>query len=68
MPNNLILKSKIVEHFRIQGAAAKAWKMSEPRLSRIITGLTEPTEEELELFKRDLGVDFFRERKGPGAP
>ena len=67
MPN-LLLKSRIVERFRIQGAAAKAWKMSEPRLSRIITGLSEPTDDERRLFERDLGRDCFpRREEGPQA-
>ena len=56
--SNLFLKARIIERFRIQGAAAKAWQMSEPSLSRIVTGLSEPTREERELFKRDLGIDF----------
>jgi hypothetical protein len=56
---NLPLKARIVERFRIQGVAARLWKMSEPRLSRIITGLSEPTDEERKLFIRDLGKDYF---------
>lgn len=56
MPN-LVLKGKIVERYRIQGAAAKAWRMSESRLSRIISGLSDPTDEELALFAASLGPE-----------
>jgi hypothetical protein len=62
---NLILKAKIVERFRIQGAAAKAWKMSESRLSHLVTGLSEPTQRERELFRRDLGLDVMGDDDGP---
>lgn len=54
---NLMLKAKIIERYRIQGAAAKAWRMSESRLSRIVTGLSDPTDEELELFAASLGKE-----------
>jgi hypothetical protein len=54
---NLALKSKIVARYRIQGAAAKSLRMSESRLSRIVTGLSEPTEEELQNFVDMLGED-----------
>jgi len=56
---NLALKSKIVARYRIQGAAAKSLGMTESRLSRIVTGLSEPTEEELKNFVHMLGEDVL---------
>ena len=57
---NLILKAKLIEKYRIQGAAALALEMSESRLSRIVTGLSAPTEEELRKFSVMLGGDVLK--------
>jgi hypothetical protein len=56
---NLKLKSKLIERFRIQGAAAKALRLSESRLSRLVTGFYEPTPEERDRFAAMLGEDCF---------
>jgi len=56
----LELKSKIVARYRIQGAAAKAMGISESRLSRIVTGLYDPTEAELQKLVAALGPEILK--------
>jgi hypothetical protein len=63
---NLKLKSKLVERFRIQGAAARALGLSESRLSRLVTGFYEPTPEERHRFAAMLGEDFFPQADNEG--
>jgi Helix-turn-helix len=57
---NLVLKGKLIEHFRSQGIAAKMLEMSESRLSRIVTGLSDPRPEELKKFAAALGPDVLK--------
>ena len=50
------LKVRILTVYRRQGAFAKAIKMSDVRLSRIVNGKANPTDEEKALIARKLGV------------
>lgn len=59
---NLKLKSRLVERYRIQGAAARALGLSESRLSRLITGASQPTEREIKLLASVLDEDCFSGR------
>jgi hypothetical protein len=52
---NKKLKGALVARFGTQTAAAKAAKMSESRLSRIVHGWSEGTPDELKNLKRILG-------------
>ena len=56
----LELKGKIVARYRIQGAPARAMGISESRLSRIVTGLYDPTEEELKKLVAALGPEILK--------
>jgi hypothetical protein len=54
------LKAKIIERFGYQGACAKAFRLSESRLSRVINGISNPNEKERALFRQYLGIDVER--------
>lgn len=55
---NFTLKAKIIERFGYQGACAKAFRLSESRLSRVVNGISNPTPDERALFKQYLGIDL----------
>ena len=65
---NLELKIALIRRFGSQIRAAKPLGIDESKLSRIVQGHREPTPEERERLRRELGVDCFSgEPEGPRA-
>jgi plasmid maintenance system antidote protein VapI len=56
---NLELRIALIRRFGSQIRAAKPLKIDESRLSRIVNGHRDPTEEERQRLTSALGADYF---------